>query len=1056
MTDSANLVFDGTNLGIGTTTPSSKLTVVGNSYLNGDLTVTGTSTFSNSLTMSGTAANIILGSNWLSSDGDDEGVYVNSIGDVSIGTTTAVAKFNVNGSIYVPNDNGYITKDASDNTVSLLSMTSANNVLVNGSTVGGNLIFSVPNDVGDIQFETGSGLNPVMKILNNGNVGIGTTTPTSKLTVVGDVNIQGTATSSAVITFRDPIGNISLEMRAGTSTLENTFIGRNVGRINTTGGNNVALGTTALYSNTTGGSNTAVGWQALFTNATGSNNTAVGFRSLNANLGSENTAYGSASLLNNTNGTANTAVGLSALISNTTGSNNTAMGIYALSSNVDGDNNTAVGFSALDSNVDGRDNTAVGRNAGFDINTAVDTGDNTIIGYNTGRGIVTGVNNTVLGANVSGLSSTLSNNIIIADGAGNQRINVGSTGNVGIGTTTPSDKLTVIGNTYLNGSLTLTGAFKDSINATGTVGMVLQTTGTSTRWVATSTLGITGGASTFLSLTDTPSSFTANRLLFTNSGATALTDSSSLVFDGTNLGLGTASPSSRLDVTGTATSSAVITFRDPIGDISLEMRAGTSSLENTFIGTEAGAVNASGNNSVAFGFNTLHSNTTGGSNIAVGWQALYSNISGSNNTASGFRSLYANLGSENTAYGYGSLRLNTTGSENTASGLSALSSNITGSYNTAMGTYAMTENTTGVSNTAFGYAALESNTTGAYNTALGRNAGGDINTATSTGANTIIGYNTGRGIVTGVNNTVLGANVSGLSSALSNNIIIADGAGNQRINVGSDGNIGIGTTTPSAKLTVTQSANTATGGIWLATADNTDFRSQFMATSGVLSFYGGDTGGTLNTATLNAAGEWTNASDLSYKKNIEKLSYGLDTVLALQPRSYDIKNTDNHRIGFIAQEVEEVIPEVVSGEDGTKGISYGNLVAVAISAIQELAGKVSGFAESITTKFMKAEQIQTNTLCLDDLCITKSQLQDILNNQTNNPPQQSPTPSIPEISEDMDTTEDNSTITEQLSEEVNSEIIEQADDNVEVIAEEEIVEANNEVETTESTPEPNS
>jgi len=48
-----------------------------------------------------------------------------------------------------------------------------------------------------------------------------------------------------------------------------------------------------------------------------------------------------------------------------------------------------------------------------------------------------------------------------------------------------------------------------------------------------------------------------------------------------------------------------------------------------------------------------------------------------------------------------------------------------------------------------------------------------------------------------------------------------------------------------------------------------------MDTSGVLSFYGGDTAGTLNTATLNAAGEWTNASDISYKKNIEKLSYDL-------------------------------------------------------------------------------------------------------------------------------------------------------------------------------------
>ena len=109
-------------------------------------------------------------------------------------------------------------------------------------------------------------------------------------------------------------------------------------------------------------------------------------------------------------------------------------------------------------------------------------------------------------------------------------------GNVGIGTTTPSHKLTVTGSAYVSNGLTLLGAFKDSTNATGTAGMILKTTGTSTQWVATSTLGL--GNNTFLGLTDTPSSYTANRLIFTNSGATALTDSSDLTFDGTNLGLG--------------------------------------------------------------------------------------------------------------------------------------------------------------------------------------------------------------------------------------------------------------------------------------------------------------------------------------------------------------------------------------------------------------------------------------------------------------------------------------------------------------------------------------
>ena len=91
----------------------------------------------------------------------------------------------------------------------------------------------------------------------------------------------------------------------------------------------------------------------------------------------------------------------------------------------------------VSNNTTGSNNSAIGVNTLYELNiTANDgSGANTAIGYNTGRGIVTGVNNTIIGANVGGLASTLSNTVIIADGAGNQRIYVNSSGNVGIGTT---------------------------------------------------------------------------------------------------------------------------------------------------------------------------------------------------------------------------------------------------------------------------------------------------------------------------------------------------------------------------------------------------------------------------------------------------------------------------------------------------------------------------------------------------------------------------------------------------------------------------------------------
>jgi hypothetical protein len=76
---------------------------------------------------------------------------------------------------------------------------------------------------------------------------------------------------------------------------------------------------------------------------------------------------------------------------------------------------------------------------------------------------------------------------------------------------------------------------------------------------------------------------------------------------------------------------------------------------------------------------------------------------------------------------------------------------------------------------------------------LGYRAGHDVTEGTT---NTLLGYNTGRGITTGDKNTIVGANVTGLAADLSNNIILADGDGNQRIRVNSSGNVGIGTTSP--------------------------------------------------------------------------------------------------------------------------------------------------------------------------------------------------------------------------------------------------------------------
>ena len=87
----------------------------------------------------------------------------------------------------------------------------------------------------------------------------------------------------------------------------------------------------------------------------------------------------------------------------------------------------------------------------------------------------------------------------------------------------------------------------------------------------------------------------------------------------------------------------------------------------------------------------------------------------------------------------------------------------------------------------------------------------------------------------------------------------------------------------------------------------------------------------------------TQNSDERLKKNIAPITNGLDKVLKLQGVEYQyINDTDNQReVGLIAQQVEEVVPEVVrEGADGMKTVNYGALVGVLIEAVKELSQEV--------------------------------------------------------------------------------------------------------------------
>ena len=115
-------------------------------------------------------------------------------------------------------------------------------------------------------------------------------------------------------------------LHTNTTGAANTAVGLNTLYYVSTGSNNTAVGNKALQQ-TTGGNNTAVGASALFTNNVGGDNTAVGYYALLYNQsGSNNTAIGRYSLVSNTTGSKNIGIGYTAGDAITTGSNNTIIG----------------------------------------------------------------------------------------------------------------------------------------------------------------------------------------------------------------------------------------------------------------------------------------------------------------------------------------------------------------------------------------------------------------------------------------------------------------------------------------------------------------------------------------------------------------------------------------------------------------------------------------------------------------------------------------------------------------------------------------------------------
>jgi hypothetical protein len=93
---------------------------------------------------------------------------------------------------------------------------------------------------------------------------------------------------------------------------------------------------------------------------------------------------------------------------------------------------------------------------------------------------------------------------------------------------------------------------------------------------------------------------------------------------------------------------------------------------------------------------------------------------------------------------------------------------------------------------------------------------------------------------------------------------------------------------------------------------------------------------------LTVTGTITENSSIRYKENVETIKYGLDKVLQMRGVTYDKKDNGVKEMGVIAEEIYEVLPEVVlKNEEGEiDSVSYGRITAVLIEAIKDLKKEI--------------------------------------------------------------------------------------------------------------------
>ena len=179
-----------------------------------------------------------------------------------------------------------------------------------------------------------------------------------------------------------------------------------------------------------------------------------------------------------------------------------------------------------------------------------------------------------------------------------------------------------------------------------------------------------------------------------------------------------------------------------------------------------------------------------------------------------------------------------------------------------------------------------------------------------------------------------------------NDVLVVDGAnlrvgvatGSPNANLHVEGNVYVSSNLEVSNINFTGSFNQNgtpfESSPWTTTGDDLSY------TTGRVGIGTSTPGYTLDVqGDLNVSGTTTNVSDKRLKSNVHVIENALEKVGKLSGYTFTMNNKQN--AGVIAQEVLEVLPEVVGGsEETTYSVAYGNMASLFIEAIKELERKV--------------------------------------------------------------------------------------------------------------------